>query len=46
MDITLGVNNLLNQAPPICYSCALNGFDATTYDTPGVFGYVNAGYSM
>ncbi len=45
-DLTIGVNNFTNQDPPICYSCPLNGFDATTYDTPGVFGYVNAGYRL
>src|SRR5687768_6471280 len=44
LTITLGVNNILNQAPPPCYSCALNGFDQTTYDVPGVFGYLRAGY--
>jgi iron complex outermembrane receptor protein len=46
VDVTVGVNNLFNQQPPKCYSCALNGFDATTYDIPGVFGYVKAGYRM
>ena len=46
LDITAGVNNLFNQEPPFCYSCALNGFDASTYDIPGVFGYLRAGYRM
>ena len=36
---TLGVNNVLDQNPPNCYSCALNSFDASTYDVPGVFWY-------
>ena len=45
-DVSVGVNNLLNREPPKCYSCALNGFDATTYDIPGMFGYVKAGYRM
>ncbi|MEL7369923.1 MAG: TonB-dependent receptor, partial [Myxococcota bacterium] len=45
LNISVGVNNLFNQDPPACYSCALNGFDATTYLVPGVFGYVRAAYT-
>jgi len=37
--VTVGVNNLLNQDPPFCFSCALNSFDGSTYDAPGVFWY-------
>jgi iron complex outermembrane receptor protein len=33
--ITLGVNNLADKDPPICLSCSLNGYDASTYDIPG-----------
>jgi iron complex outermembrane receptor protein len=46
LNITAGVNNLFNNDPPECYSCALNGFNATTYDVPGIFGYVTASYRM
>jgi iron complex outermembrane receptor protein len=45
-NVTLGVNNLLNRDPPDCYSCVLNGFNATTYDVPGIFGYLTASYRM
>jgi iron complex outermembrane receptor protein len=45
-QMTLGVNNIFNQDPPRCFSCSLNGFDATTYNVPGVFGYLQAGYKM
>jgi iron complex outermembrane receptor protein len=38
-SVTLGVNNLLDQDPPFCFSCALNSFDGSTYDVPGVFWY-------
>jgi iron complex outermembrane receptor protein len=44
--ITGGVNNLFNNDPPDCYSCVLNGFNATTYDVPGIFGYLTASYRM
>jgi iron complex outermembrane receptor protein len=43
---TAGVNNLFNVDPPVCFSCALNGFNGATYDVPGVFGYLSAGYHM
>ncbi len=46
LNVTLGVNNLLNRDPPDCYSCVLNGFNATTYDVPGIFGYLTASYRM
>ena len=45
-NVTVGVNNVLNQDPPECYSCALNGFDATTYNVPGVFGYARVGVNV
>ena len=35
--LTLGVNNLLGKRAPDCLSCG--GFDPTTYDLPGQFGY-------
>lgn len=44
LAITLGFNNVLDEGPPPCFSCALNGFDATTYEIPGVFGYVRVSW--
>jgi iron complex outermembrane receptor protein len=46
LNVTLGVNNLFNNDPPDCYSCVLNGFNPTTYDVPGIFGYLTASYRM
>ena len=46
LSVTAGVNNLFNVEPPACYSCSLNGFNGATYDVPGVFGYVSAGYHL
>ena len=45
LTVMLGVNNIFNVDPPTCYSCALNGFNGATYDVPGVFGYLSAGYA-
>ncbi len=44
LDVTLiaGINNLWDKQPPICVSCSLNGYDASTYDTPSRFMYVQA----
>jgi iron complex outermembrane receptor protein len=37
--ITVGANNLFDQDPPPCPTCALNGYDPSAYDVPGVFMY-------
>ena len=40
IDLTLGINNVFDKDPPVCLSCSLNGYDASTYDIPGGrFGY-------
>jgi iron complex outermembrane recepter protein len=42
VSLAAGVNNLLDQDPPTCVSCSLNGYDASNYDLPGRFAYVEA----
>lgn len=43
LQLTAGVNNLFDEDPPICLSCSLNGYDASTYDIPqGQFWYLRA----
>ena len=42
MSISGGVNNLFDKDAPICLSCSLNGYDASTYDIPGRFTYLEA----
>jgi iron complex outermembrane receptor protein len=44
LSVQVGANNLFDEDPPNCYSCALNGFDATHYDVPGVFYYARLVY--
>ncbi|WP_334178517.1 TonB-dependent receptor [Pseudoxanthomonas sp.] len=42
-QLTGGVNNLFDEDPPVCTSCSLNGYEASTYDIPGGrFFYVRA----
>lgn len=40
LKVSVGINNLLDQDPPICVSCSLNGYDASNYDLPGRFGFL------
>jgi iron complex outermembrane receptor protein len=35
LNLTAGANNVFDKDPPICLSCSLNGYDASTYDIPG-----------
>jgi iron complex outermembrane receptor protein len=46
ISLQVGANNLFDEDPPECYSCALNGFDATQYDVPGVFYYARLVYKQ
>jgi iron complex outermembrane receptor protein len=43
---TLGVNNLFDERPPICYSCDLNSLDGTLYAIGGQFWYVRAIFEL
>jgi hypothetical protein len=36
----------LRRRSPVCSSCVLNGFNPTTYDVPGIFGYLSSAYRM
>ncbi|MDQ2972382.1 MAG: TonB-dependent receptor, partial [Pseudomonadota bacterium] len=42
LTVSGGVNNLFDKDPPVCVSCSLNGYDASNYDLPGRFWYVEA----
>ena len=43
LRMSLGVNNVTGKEPPVCLSCSLNGYDASTYDLPGRFVYARLG---
>lgn len=36
-SLTVGVENIFDEDPPICLSCSLNGYDPSTYRIPGRF---------
>ena len=42
LQLSAGATNLFAKAPPICLTCSLNGYDASTYDLMGRFVYVRA----
>src|SRR5690606_26599956 len=42
ITIAGGVNNVFGKDPPVCLSCSLNGYDASNYDLPGRFSYLEA----
>lgn len=42
LTLSAGINNLWDKEPPICVSCSLNGYDASTYDLPSRFMYLQA----
>jgi iron complex outermembrane receptor protein len=42
----LAINNIFEEDPPICYSCSLNGYDAGTYDLPGMFWALTAKFGF
>ena len=46
LTVTAGVNNVFEKEPPICLSCSLNGYDASTYDLPGRFWYARVGFDF
>lgn len=45
-SFSLGVNNLTDESPPICFSCDLNSFDGTIYPIAGQFWYLRAAFEM
>ena len=39
MVLTLGINNVLDQAPPAIYNSVAGNYDPATYDLLGRFAY-------
>ena len=42
LTVSGGINNVWAHEAPICLSCSLNSYDASNYDLPGRFWYVEA----
>jgi iron complex outermembrane receptor protein len=43
-SFAVGVQNLTDESPPICYSCDLNSLDGTLYPIAGQFWYIRAAF--
>jgi iron complex outermembrane receptor protein len=39
LTVSLGVDNLFDEEPPVCFSCDLNSLDGTVYPIAGQFLY-------
>lgn len=46
MTVSGGVNNVFEKDAPVCLSCSLNGYDASNYDLPGRFYYLEASFKF
>lgn len=44
LQLSLSLNNVFDKDPRVCFSCALNGYDPSTYDVPGRFWTLQAKY--
>lgn len=42
LTVSAGINNVFDKRPPMCTTCTLGGYDATTYSLPGRFFYTSA----
>ena len=43
-SFAVGVQNLTDESPPICFSCDLNSLDGTIYPIAGQFWYLRASF--
>lgn len=44
LRLALNLNNAFDKDPRVCFSCALNGYDPSTYDVPGRFWSLQVAY--
>lgn len=45
VQFSLGVNNVLDEDTPGCFSCDVNNMDPSVHDIPGRFGYFRIAYN-
>ena len=44
LTFTLGVNNVLDEDPPVCFPCGVIGLSTVSHDLPGRVGYLRVSY--
>lgn len=46
ITIALGVNNVLDEDPPVCFPCGVIGLSLVSHDLPGRYGYLRLSYQQ
>jgi len=46
ITITLGLNNVFDEDPPVCDACGVIGMSPVSHDLPGTVGYLRVSYEM
>ena len=44
LTFTLGINNVLDEDPPVCFPCGVIGLSTVSHDLPGRVGYLRVTY--
>jgi iron complex outermembrane receptor protein len=44
LRLSVVLNNIFDESPPLCTSCGLNNCNATLHEVPGVYGYFQVTY--
>jgi iron complex outermembrane recepter protein len=46
LTVSLGINNLLDEDPPVCFPCGVIGLSLVAHDLPGRMGYLRVTYEQ
>lgn len=46
LTVALGVNNVLDEEPPVCFPCGVIGMSLVAHDLPGRVGYLRVSYEQ
>jgi iron complex outermembrane receptor protein len=46
LTISVGLNNIFDEDPPVCDACGVIGMSPVSHDLPGTVGYVQVSYEM
>ena len=46
LTISVGLNNLLDEDPPVCDACGVIGMSPVSHDLPGTVGYLRVSYQQ
>lgn len=46
LTVALGVNNVLDEDPPVCFPCGVIGMSLVAHDLPGRVGYLRVSYQQ